>query len=147
MILSPAGGALRKMLLPFRCGLGGALGGGSQWLSWISIHDAVYAVYHALCTRALRGPLNVVSPLPLRNADFTRILAHALHRPACLPLPAAALRLIFGELADETLLASTRAAPVRLLQSGFPFSTPQLEEALRRLLGAERLTPASAPEA
>ena len=134
VILSPAGGALAKMLLPFRMGAGGILGSGRQYMSWISLDDAVGAVRHALETSPLRGPVNGVAPRPVTNAEFTKTLGRVLGRPTILPMPAFAARLVFGELADALLLASTRVEPKRLLVSNYPFLHPELEVALRDLL-------------
>lgn len=132
LVLSPDGGALKKMLPPFRLGLGARLGSGSQWMSWISIDDAVGAILHALDT--LRGPVNVTSPEPVTNRDFTRILGQVLARPALLIVPTVALRLALGEMAESALLASVRAIPSRLLESGYRFNYPGLESALRHVL-------------
>jgi len=134
-ILSPAGGGLKKMLPPFKLGAGGRLGDGRQYLSWVSIDDVVGAVEHALRTGGLRGPVNVVAPNPVTNATFTRVLARVLSRPAFLPMPAFAARLVFGEVADALLLASQRVEPARLTQSAYRFLHPELEAALRQLLG------------
>jgi uncharacterized protein len=130
VVLSPASGALAKMLPLFRMGLGGPLGSGRQWMSWIGLQDAVAAIRFALKTPAVEGALNLTAPNPVTNAEFTRLLAHQLHRPAILPAPAFALRLAFGKMADETLLASTRAMPSRLLTHGFQFKHGTLHEAL-----------------
>lgn len=138
VVLSPEGGALGRMLLPFRLGLGGRLGSGSQWMSWISIDDAIGAVLHLLATDSIRGPVNVTAPEPVRNRDFTRALGRALSRPAPFAVPSFALRLAFGEMADGTLLASTRVMPRRLLASSFRFSHPDLESGLRHVLRPER---------
>jgi len=135
MILSPAGGALKKMLLPFRLGVGGCIGNGGQYVSWVAIDDAVGAIHHAICTEALKGPVNVVSPNQVTNAEFTRTLARVLSRPAILSLPAFGARLAFGELADALLLASQRVNPERLQGSGYRFRFPDLEGALRHVLG------------
>jgi len=135
MVLSPAGGALGKMLLPFRMGLGGVLGSGRQYMSWIAIDDLLGALHHALGREDLEGPVNVVSPSPVTNAELTRILGRVLHRPTVAPAPAFALRLAFGEMADATILASTRVRPEKLLASGYRFRFPELEPALRHLLG------------
>lgn len=135
VVLTPAGGALKKMLLPFRLGLGGRIGSGKQFLSWISLDDAVGAFAHALHTPAMAGAVNAVSPTPVPNKEFTRLLAKALRRPAVFPLPAAVARLAMGEMADALLLASTRAVPTRLLTTGYRFRHPDLEGALRHLLG------------
>ncbi len=138
VVLSPAGGALGRMLLPFRMGLGGRLGPGSQWMSWISIDDAVAAVLHLLNTETLMGPVNVTAPDPVRNQDFTTTLARVLSHPTFFPVPSAALRLVFGDMADGTLLSSARVMPRRLLSAGFRFSHPDLEQALRHVLRQER---------
>jgi uncharacterized protein (TIGR01777 family) len=135
MVLSPAGGGLQKMLLPFRLGAGGRLGDGRQYMSWIALDDAVGALHHALVTESLAGPVNAVAPSPATNAEFTRELARVLRRPAIVPLPAFAARLAFGEMADALLLASQRVMPGRLLASGYAFRFPGLEGALRHLLG------------
>jgi uncharacterized protein (TIGR01777 family) len=135
IILSPAGGALKKMLLPFSLGLGGKIGTGRQFMSWISLDDAVGATYHALTTDSLVGAVNVVAPAPVTNSEFTRTLARVLRRPALVPMPAFAARLAFGEMADALLLASARVVPSRLQGSGYRFRHPELEGALRHLLG------------
>jgi uncharacterized protein len=134
IVLSPAGGALRKLLLPFRLGLGGRLGSGSQWMSWVSIDDVVDAIRHLLVSDSVDGPVNVTAPEPLTNAEFTRILARVLSRPALFPVPAPALRLALGEMAGGTILSSARVLPARLLQSGFSFTRPRLANALQHLL-------------
>jgi len=136
VVLSSRGGALAKMLPAFRFGLGGPLGSGRQLLSWVALDDAVGAVYHALRTEDLQGPVNVAAPAPLAQRDFARVLGRVLRRPAFLPLPAAALRLIFGEMAEETLLASTGVLPARLTETGYRFRHPELEGALRHELGS-----------
>jgi uncharacterized protein len=135
VVFSPAGGALRTMLRPFRLGLGGRLGSGRQYLSWISLSDVVRAVEHVLETESLSGPVNVVAPEPVTNAELTRTLARVLRRPALFPAPAFALRLVLGEMADAMLLSSVRVLPRRLVESGFRHEDPALEPALRRLLG------------
>jgi hypothetical protein len=137
VVLSPAGGALAKMLPLFRAGLGGRLGSGRQWFSWVSIDDAVGAIYHALLDPRLSGPVNVVAPGAVTNADFTATLAGVLRRPAVLPVPAALLRLVFGQMADETLLASTKALPAHLIAVGYAFRFPRLDAALRHILGCD----------
>ena len=134
IILSPAGGALAKMLPPFKLGAGGILGSGRQFMSWITLDDTVGAILHALETTALRGPVNCVAPRAATNASFTRTLGRVLKRPTILPMPAFAARLMFGEMADALLLASTRVEPKRLLASNYPFQHPELEPALRHLL-------------
>jgi uncharacterized protein (TIGR01777 family) len=135
VVLSANGGALAKMLTPFRLGLGGVIGDGAQWMSWIALDDVIGAIRHALTTDALRGPLNVVAPAPVTNAEFTRTLGRALGRPTLVPLPAFAARLALGEMADEMLLTSQRAVPARLQASGYRFRYPTLEDALRAVLG------------
>jgi len=129
-VLSAKGGALKKMLPPFRMGIGGRLGSGTQWMSWISLDDAVGALRHALATPSLEGPMNAVSPNPVRNAEFTKTLGKVLHRPTIFPLPAFAARLVLGEMADELLLTGQRVMPARLLSSGYSFRHPQLQDAL-----------------
>jgi len=135
MILSPAGGALQRMLTPFRLGVGGPLGSGRQWVSWAAIDDVVGAVHHALMTDGLAGPINVCTPEPVTSRVLAETLGRVLGRPAVLPAPAPALRLLFGEMADTALLGSQRAVPTRLLESGYRFRYPMLEPALRFLLG------------
>jgi uncharacterized protein (TIGR01777 family) len=132
--LSTEGGALKRMLPLFRLGLGGRLGSGQQWMSWIALPDMIRSILHAWKTESLAGPVNIVAPVPATNADFTRALGQALHRPAILPAPAFALRLAFGEVADEAFLASVRAVPERLLQSGFHFDFPEISAAFKALL-------------
>ena len=135
MILSAQGGALPRMLAPFKLGLGGRLGSGKQWISWIALADVIGVMRLALVDEKLSGPVNAVAPHPVRNAEFTRALAHALHRPAIFPAPAFALRLALGEMADELLLASQRAEPQKLLTAGYEFQFPELESALGSILG------------
>ncbi len=134
IVLSAAGGALAKMLLPFKMGLGGRLGTGRQYMSWIALDDAVAALAHVIQDESLCGPVNVVAPEPQRNADFTRELGRVLRRPTPFPIPAFALRLALGEMADEALLASQRVSPQKLLASDFHFAYPRLVDALRRAL-------------
>lgn len=133
VVLSDRGGALARMLTIFRLGLGGRIGNGLQWWSWISIDDAVSAMLHLVRGR-LSGPVNVVSPSPVTNSQFTEIFCEVLRRPGILPVPALAVRLAVGEMADALLLSSARVSPTRLLASGFTFEYPELEHALRRLL-------------
>jgi uncharacterized protein (TIGR01777 family) len=134
VILSGKGGALKKMLTPFQMGVGGKLGDGKQFMSWIVIDDAVGAIEHALTNDALRGAVNVVAPKPVTNYEFTKAMGHALSRPTIFPVPAFAARLAFGEMADATLLASQRVEPARLKETGFVFKYPKLEDALRHVL-------------
>lgn len=129
-------GALAQMLPMFRLGLGGRLGSGSQWMSWIGLPDAVAAILFAAADPGLAGAVNVVAPHPVTNRDFTRILAARLHRPAILPAPAFALRLAFGQMADEALLASARVLPQKLNRAGFAFAEPSLEQALAAALAS-----------
>jgi uncharacterized protein (TIGR01777 family) len=135
IVLTPAGGALGRMLTPFRLGLGGPLGDGRQWMSWIGVDDVVGAIHHALMTEALAGAVNVTSPHPATGREFAATLGRVLGRPALLAAPAPALRLVFGEMADVALLSSTRVLPARLEASGYEFRHPELETALRFLLG------------
>ena len=133
-VLSPKGGALRQMLPIFKLGLGGRVGDGRQWMSWITLGDLVRVVEHVLADGDLRGAVNAVAPQPMRNSEFTSTLARVLGRPALLPVPAFVLRAVFGEMADEMLLSSTRVVPERLRERGFYFEHPELEPALRALL-------------
>jgi|ERR1700722_12116372 uncharacterized protein (TIGR01777 family) len=134
VVLSASGGALQKMLPPFRMGVGGNIGSGRQWSSWIDIGDVVAAILHVIKTDTLRGPVNVVGPNPVRNVEFTKTLAAVLSRPAILPLPAFAARLVFGQMADELLLASQRVEPAKLSASGYVFKRPELRAALEAIL-------------
>jgi uncharacterized protein len=135
VVMGQGTGALGKMMPVFRLGLGGRLGSGRQWMSWASMEDAVAAILFALETASVAGPVNVVSPNPVRNAEFTRALARRLHRPALLPAPGFALRLALGEMADEALLASARVVPTRLLEAGFRFAQPTVDEAMAAAIG------------
>jgi uncharacterized protein (TIGR01777 family) len=135
VILAEQGGALKKMLPPFRAGAGGKVGNGRQWMSWIEIDDAVGAIHHSLMNEEVSGPVNAVAPNAVTNAEFTKVLGRVLRRPTIFPLPAFAARIAFGELADALLLASTRVVPTKLLKSGYPFRFPDLEPALRHILG------------
>ena len=134
IILSKSGGALPRMLTPFKLGVGGKLGSGKQWMSWVALDDVVGAIRDAIVAPSLRGPVNVVAPNPARNADFTRALARVLHRPALFPAPAFALRLMLGEMADALLLSSQRVVPQKLLDARFSFRIAELESALKRAL-------------
>jgi len=135
VVLSPAGGMLARLLRPFRLGLGGPVGTGSQYLSWIALDDATTAIYHALLDEELAGPVNVVAPEPVTSAEFTRTLGRILRRPAILRVPTLVMRLAFGRLADEALLASTRVIPRALSDHGYMFQHPHIDDALRHLLG------------
>jgi uncharacterized protein (TIGR01777 family) len=139
VVLSPRGGALEKMLLPFRVGLGGKVGSGRQWMSWISIHDVIGAAYHAINVDSIEGPVNAVSPKPVTNVEFTSILGNVLKRPTFFTVPSLLLRALFGEMADETLLSSTRVMPSKLLSTGFEFQFTDLEASLRNLLGKPKV--------
>jgi uncharacterized protein (TIGR01777 family) len=136
VVLSAAGGALAKMLPPFRLGLGGVLGSGRQYMSWIALDDVVGAIQHAIVTDALQGPTNAVAPNAVTNQEFTKTLGKVLGRPTAIPLPAFGARLMFGEMADELLLASARVQPTKLLASGYQFRYPELEDALRHVLAS-----------
>lgn len=135
VVLTPAGGALGRMLPPFLLGAGGPLGSGRQWVSWISVDDAVGAVHHAVFADSLDGPVNAVAPEPVTSRTFAATLGRVLKRPAVLPAPAPALKLLFGEMADTALLASQRISSARLVESGYAFRHPTLEGALRHVLG------------
>lgn len=134
VVMSADGGALQKMLLPFRLGLGGRLGSGRQWWPWVSVEDVVGAIHHVLNNESLHGPVNTVAPSLVTNADFTRILASVLGRPAIFPVPAFAVRLAFGQMGDELFLASQRVEPAKLVASGYRFQHPDLRNALKELL-------------
>lgn len=134
VILANQGGALAKMLPPFRMGAGGRLGSGKQWMSWITLEDTIGALLLAIENIAARGPLNFVSPQPVQNLQFTKVLAAALHRPAIFPVPAFGLRLAMGEMADALLLSSQRVLPKRLESLGYKFLQPDLSSALRAAL-------------
>jgi uncharacterized protein (TIGR01777 family) len=134
VVLSAQGGALAQMLPAFRLGLGGRIGCGRQYMSWITLDDAVGIIQRALVSKTLDGPVNAVAPYPVTNFEFTETLARTLHRHARLPMPALVARLVFGEMAEELLLASTRVEPIRLIATGYRFQYPLLEGALRHLL-------------
>lgn len=136
-ILTPSGGALRQMLTPFKLGIGGALGNGKQYLSWIALDDVLGAILHLMTTPYLKGPFNLVAPNPVTNQLFTQILASTLHRPHFFTLPAPLLRLFFGEIADALLLKSCRAVPKNLLGSGYDFLYPDVQSALSHLLSRQ----------
>ncbi|MCA9323471.1 MAG: TIGR01777 family oxidoreductase [Planctomycetes bacterium] len=138
IVTTPTGGALKRMLLPFKLGGGGPVGGGRQWMSWVSIDDAVHAIFHILTHDAMTGPINVCSPQPVTNRDWGKTLGKTLKRPAILPLPAFAARAAFGKLADPLLLASQRVSPSGLASSGFEFFDSELGSGLSRLLGRYR---------
>jgi uncharacterized protein (TIGR01777 family) len=133
VVLDPTGGALQKMLLPFKAGVGGKLGSGTQQMSWISLADTVRALAFLIDTPELRGPVNVTAPQPVSNAEFTRALGAALHRPTFLPVPGPLARLALGELANVALLGGVRALPKRLLASGFVFDDADLGRYLHKV--------------
>lgn len=135
VVLSPRGGALAKMLPFFRLGLGGPLAGGRQYVPWIHLDDVVGALLHCLDHDSAAGPINVAAPAPVTNAEFSRALGRALRRPAVLPVPGAAVRLLYGDMA-EVVIAGQRAVPARLRELGFTFRHPDVEPALRDVLGA-----------
>lgn len=134
IVLGAEGGALARMLLPFELGLGGRVGSGRQWMSWIHRDDLVGLIIHAIAVETVRGPLNGTAPEPVRNADFAKALGRALHRPALLPVPAFALRLALGRLADEVLLGGQRVVPKKAEETGYQFLYPTLAEALGKIV-------------
>ena len=135
IVLSPNGGALAKMLTPFKAGVGGKIGSGEQYMSWIAIDDIVGIIEHALTNDSISGPVNTVAPKPVTNLEFTKTLGDVISRPTIFPIPAFGLRLLFGrEMADETLLSSARVEPRRLAESGYSFKYPTLEGALRSVM-------------
>ncbi|MCA9166936.1 MAG: TIGR01777 family oxidoreductase [Planctomycetales bacterium] len=136
VILSREGGALKKMLTPFRLGLGGRIGDGRQYWSWITLQDTVRAIDFALQHDSINGPINVVAPHPVTNSQFTKSLGRVLHRPTIFPMPAFAARLALGEMADELLLASANVIPAQLNAAGFRFLHAELEPALREVISA-----------
>ena len=135
VVLSPKGGALDRMLLPFKMGLGGKVGSGNQYWSWIALDDVAGAIEHCLTNEDINGPVNATAPHPCTNTEFTKVLGKVLSRPTVFPMPKFALRLALGEMADDLLLASARVLPERLEQTGYEFRFPDLEPALKHLLG------------
>ena len=134
VILDAHGGALAKMLPPFRMGIGGKIGSGKQWMSWIALDDVVGALKFALANETLRGPVNFVAPKPVTNAEFTKTLGKVLSRPTLFPIPTFGVRLLFGEMADALLLSSQRVEPKRLKETAYQFQFSHLNEALREVL-------------
>jgi hypothetical protein len=134
VVLSPRGGALGKMLTPFKLGLGGRLGDGRQWMSWIDIQDMIGAIHHILKTDLLHGPVNMVAPKAVTNTEFTKTLASVLSRPAILPVPAFAVKLALGEMGETVLLTGQRVEPSRLIASGYPFRFNDLRASLVNVL-------------
>lgn len=135
VVLTPKGGALGKMLPPFKLGLGGPIGSGQQYMSWIGLDDLLGAVLHVLATPSIEGPVNMTGPAPVTNREFTRVLGEAIHRPTPFPMPAAAVLAAFGDMGKAMLLEGARVVPGKLLETGFRFETPYLAEALRWELG------------
>jgi len=134
VVLSPKGGALGAMLTPFKMGVGGRIGDGQQWMSWIDVQDMVGAIHHMLNSDLLQGPVNMVAPKPVKNAEFVKTLGSALSRPAILPMPAFAVKLAFGEMGETVLLASQRVEPTQLVMSGYPFRFTDLRASLENSL-------------
>ena len=134
IVLDAHGGALERLLVPFKLGVGGPIGGGHQWMSWISLEDELRAIEHALRTESLRGPVNLVAPNPVTNATFATTLGKVLNRPALVPVPAFALELLYGEMARATVLAGQHVRPAALAAAGFEFRFPTLEQALKHEL-------------
>jgi len=135
MVLAEGGGALEKMLPPFRFGLGGRIGSGRQWMSWIQLEDLVLVLCRAIDDESMSGPVNAVTPNPVTNSEFTRALGRALRRPTVFPLPAFVARLVMGKMADELLLASTRVTPAKLIEGGFEFRHAEIDAGLVASLG------------
>ncbi|HEY7096324.1 MAG TPA: TIGR01777 family oxidoreductase [Terriglobales bacterium] len=138
LVLSKSGGALPKMLTPFRLGLGGPMGDGRQWWSWIDVEDHIGAIHHVLQNNAIQGAINLAGPKPVTNAEFTKVLGSALSRPAIFPVPSFAVRLAFGQMGDELLLASQRVEPAKLIANGFSFWYPDLRSSLDHILRSPR---------
>jgi uncharacterized protein (TIGR01777 family) len=135
MVLSRKGGALEKMALPFKLGVGGKIGSGKQYMSWITLDDLCAGLLHCIQAGNLHGPVNMVSPSPVTNLEFTKVLGRVLSRPTVFPLPAFAARIVLGEMANDLLLSSARVEPTKLQASRFGFRHRELEPALRELLG------------
>jgi len=133
-VLDKSGGALAKMLMPFKMGVGGNLGSGTQYMSWITLDDLIGILRHCAVTDSLTGPVNAVAPNAVTNKVFTKSLGHALHRPTIFPVPAFAARIAFGEMADALLLSSTRVEPQRLFESGYPFQHTDIDQALEAVI-------------
>src|SRR5579862_3763781 len=134
VVLSPKGGALSKMLPPFKMGVGGKIGDGRQWMSWIDVQDMVGAIHHVLKSDLLQGPVNMVAPKPVTNAEFTQTLASVLSRPAIFPVPAFVVKAAFGEMGETVLLGSQRVEPTQLVMSGYPFRFSTLQASLENLI-------------
>jgi uncharacterized protein len=134
VVLSPKGGALGAMLTPFKLGVGGRVGNGRQWMSWIDVEDMVGAIHHILKNDLLQGPVNMVAPKPVTNAEFTKTLASVLSRPAIFPVPEFVVKTVFGEMGETVLLGSERVEPARLVETGYPFRFRELRESLKNVL-------------
>ena len=135
IVLAEHGGVLKRLLLPFKLGAGGRVGSGKQWMSWITLEDEVGAIMHAIESESFRGPVNLVAPTPVVNAEFTSTLGKVVHRPTVLPTPLLPLKLVYGsELVELLLLVSQRVSPTRLEESGYTFLHPTLEAGLRAVL-------------
>ena len=135
MVLSPGGGALGTMLLPFKVGIGGRLGSGKQYVSWIDADDLLGLIYHSICEESVQGPLNATAPYPVPNATFADVLGRVLHRPTVIPVPGLAIRALFGEMGRELLLNGQRALPKKAEKTGYDFLCQGVEESLRFQLG------------
>ncbi len=135
VVMAREGGALHKMLTPFKLGAGGIMGSGKQYVSWVALDDVTGIVLHVLNTESLAGPVNAVAPNPVTNYEFTKTLGRVLKRPTAFPMPTPAVKALFGEMGDALLLSSTRVEPARLQESGYTFRHPELEGALRHILG------------
>jgi len=134
LVLTARGGFLKRLLLPFKLGIGGRLGSGRQWMSWITLEDDLDAILHVIDTDSLTGPVNLTAPNPVTNAEFTQLLGHAVHRPTVIPTPMPALKVVYGGELVDTLLGSERVVPEKLQRSGFTFSHPELDGALHAVL-------------
>ena len=135
IVLSPVGGALQRLLPLFKIGLGGKVGSGKQFMSWISMDDLIGIIYHTINDDSLSGPVNIVAPHPVSNLELTRTLGKVISRPTLFTIPASLIKMVFGEMGKEVLLASTRVEPKKIMASGYRFRHPELEVALRHLLG------------
>lgn len=135
IVLSPKGGALGAMLTPFKLGVGGRVGNGRQWMSWIDVEDMIGAIHHILKADLLQGPVNMVAPKPVTNAEFTKTLASVLSRPAIFPVPQFVVKTVFGEMGETVLLGSQRVEPAKLVGTGYPFRFRELRESLKNVLG------------
>ncbi len=134
VVLAIEGGALQRMLVPFKMGLGGQLGSGDQYMSWITLHDEVAAIMHCIANQSLSGPINLVAPYAVTNSEFTKTLAEVLSRPAIFPVPGLVLKTLLGEMAEALLLGGVRVMPEKLLNTGFKFQDPELKMGLRNIL-------------